>query len=432
MASNKQPPSGPNGVPLTGIPDGRPKGLFGTWNIKGPAITHITTWDARGKMTGDATNTREVDVITSSRGGKSSNRRQPLPASTTLWIKPTSYERSVVRMDLVQQGKYTAYRDNGRVSRIEHYLSQNMEAWAQTRGSGPFGWWWSGANQTLLEIDNTRNRLITECLLNLKDQKVNLGENLATAKQTVDLFAKHGSTLFRSIRAAKQGNWKRAFGELGLNPRGKPVGLGLSQRYLEYIYGIKPLMGDIYGAYELLKEQLDNPALLVYARRVLRDSYERDVEGKDVSRGFNFTRKEQAWRQDKIQLVGRINSSLSRDVARAGISNPASLAWDLLPWSFVVDWSLPIGSVLAALDATQGLDFVGGYISRTGKRTEVQTFHSRRSSGWVTNQPWIQVAFGYSNVREGLSRWPRPAPYVKNPLSSSHVVTALALLRQIM
>lgn len=36
--------------------------------------------------------------------------------------------------------------------------------------------------------------------------------------------------------------------------------------------------------------------------------------------------------------------------AKVGLTNPLSVAWELIPFSFVVDWFLPIGKYLDALD----------------------------------------------------------------------------------
>jgi hypothetical protein len=296
-------------------------------------------------------------------------------------------------------------------------------------------WWPTPLDPTIAEDSNTRARLITECLLNLKDQKVNLGENLATAKQTYDLFAKNGSTLFKSLQAARRGNWKTAFGHLGLAPKGRPVGLGLSQRYLEYIYGLKPLMSDIYGGYELLKEQL-TPALLVYARRRLEIDNDLQYERTDISRGLKLQYHDARERVDKIQLVGKVSDNYSRDLARAGITNPLGLAWELVPWSFAIDWATPIGSVLSAMDATHGLEFIGGYISRTGRSTvsvKAERYPTAVSGSlyWQPLQPGVSVMFRFSNVREKLTSWPAPLFYAKSPFSSSHAITALALARQL-
>jgi hypothetical protein len=36
------------------------------------------------------------------------------------------------------------------------------------------------------------------------------------------------------------------------------------------------------------------------------------------------------------------------------------VAWELVPFSFVLDWFIPIGSYLSQLDASAGMEFLGG------------------------------------------------------------------------
>ncbi len=411
-----------------GIPDGRPSGLFDYFSQQAATKYRYIVYNPGGSVSSDVTTNGQHNMLQSTRNGKTSNRKLPIAGTSSNWMPPSSYNRNIWRVELIQPGEFRINRSWGEVYQVEMWESANSLVWHQTRSEWK-DWWEGGQSTYSLSNDNTRSRLVTECLLNLKDQKVNLGENLATLKQTVDMFAKNGSTLFQSLREAKRGNWKGAFGHLGLRPTGKPIGLGLSQRYLEYIYGLQPLMGDLYGGYELINEQL-KPALLVYARRVLRDEATRNYESWDASRWLKIRRECQSRRRDKIQLVGKIKSSVARDVARAGLSNPASLAWDLLPWSFAVDWALPIGSTLSALDAAQGLDFVGGYISRVVEGTEVASAYDS-AYGWYCHKPFIQAAFQFSNVREKLTDWPAPQYYAKSPFSTSHMVTALALFRQL-
>jgi len=47
-------------------------------------------------------------------------------------------------------------------------------------------------------------------------------------------------------------------------------------------------------------------------------------------------------------------------LAQTGFTNPLNLGWELLPFSFVVDWFVGIGPYLEARSAWDGLTFVDG------------------------------------------------------------------------
>jgi hypothetical protein len=54
--------------------------------------------------------------------------------------------------------------------------------------------------------------------------------------------------------------------------------------------------------------------------------------------------------------------------------NPAELAWEVIPFSFVVDWAIPIGDTLSALDALRGVTGIQG--TESAKYTRV-------TKGWI-------------------------------------------------
>jgi len=55
-----------------------------------------------------------------------------------------------------------------------------------------------------------------------------------------------------------------------------------------------------------------------------------------------------------------INNSSLRRLAQVGLTNPLTVAYDLMPWTWVFDWVLPLGSWINSLDATVGLSWVDG------------------------------------------------------------------------
>ena len=50
-----------------------------------------------------------------------------------------------------------------------------------------------------------------------------------------------------------------------------------------------------------------------------------------------------------------ISSMGSKTLSETGFSNPLSVAWEIVPWSFVIDWMIPVGDYLNGLDALCGV-----------------------------------------------------------------------------
>lgn len=373
--------------------------------------------------------TPDCALLFSMKGPRTVKPLKVIPGTSTKWRDASTYERSSYAIVGIEEGQYTFTHALGYVRYIDKYFTPDSVSFASYEDNLTDWWVSSHLGVTLGEISNTNARLITECLLELKGQKANLGEALATARQTADLFAASSRRFFMSLMAARRGRWREAFGVLGLRTRGEPVGLGVAQRYLEYTYGIRPLVQDIYGLYELLIEQV-KPAMLLKAKRSLTETRSREYAKEDFGRALKHTYVEEHKRVDRIQIVARLDDTSLRMISQAGLSNPLSLAWDLMPWSFLIDWGLPIGNVLAALDAHHGLTFVDGFQSRVGRAT-----YSRSSRAylprWKTDKEWKMAKFRFSFVRKSLPGFPRPVIYAKNPFSTGHVLNALALFRQL-
>lgn len=350
------------------------------------------------------------------RAGKSSNRRRPIGDTSTLWIPNSNYERSICLRTKLAVGRY--YNVVGKVE------NQFYPPYSDSHSYYPWkGRHWAGLyNTRILEDSNAMNRCITECLLKLKDAKAELGANLATAKQTYNMFADNAFKLVSAYRAARRGNWRGAVDHLGISP--KSAG-GISKngaaRWLEYQYGWKPLMSDIYGLKELLEEQTKSSAMLLHARRVLRDT----VSGSENAGQFLY--EENSKRSHTVHLTARVSDRFGYDVSRAGLINPLTIAWEVVPWSFLVDWVMPVGNVLEALDATHGLTFVGGF--RTVRGEGSTTITQLRNGSQIVRGNGRSRIEHFSVVREALFSFPQPIPYFKSPFSTPHALNALALIR---
>lgn len=258
------------------------------------------------------------------------------------------------------------------------------------------------------------NEAVTKALNKLADQKVNLGENLATLGQTVRLFYSPCKFLYEGLMHMRKDKQMAPFLTKSFQDliRGG-VDKAVAAKYLAYVYGFKPLMQDIYALTELGKLQASGPLLLN-----ARASSSRQLSAPDQTYYNASTKRQEAWA--KIQGVSKTNVSLwaqldpthkgIRTLNQLGLVNPVSLVWELVPYSFVVDWFVPVGPILQAYSAPAGLLFVDGSLSR------------RVSASWVSSN-WSNTIFGDTPIvaskgtgeyqyegynRQHLTEFPRP------------------------
>lgn len=389
----------------------------------GSVVTHNRedvarfTWDP-GKVTGG--------FISFPDGSKF--RRSTNYARCVYWVEPKSPERTVTRWDYPRNtGKFDT-SPGGYFSDVMH----NSLGWDILSPQVPHVTNPPDIHSTL------RNQCVTKALGDLADAKANIGENLATLSQIIRLVKDPLTTIVKEVKKIreKKSLWNlfnRSYRELA---QGRALD-GAAREYLKYVYGWKPLVRDIYGIMELAKEAGNRP-LLIHATgrgRSERFHANRKIDHNDIVRTnvHDVTSMSRGscslWAQPDPNWAG------ARSLNQLGLLNPASLAWELVPASFVVDWVLPIGPVLQALTATAGLSFVNGSISQrvSARWAYNQAFLPFSGIKVLSTSPATGLAAYEGYRREELQSWPRPGFWFDpDPLrlkrdGSDRIFKALAL-----
>lgn len=369
--------------------------------------------------------------------------KQPIeqvPGTTSKGRKPTAYTRRVYSQVTVQETKAFGIRKSTGLVTRELVTSLNTTFLNNAAKTQKLGVFIANGVDPYGNVDfaNERDRSVTECLLKLQDNKVDLGVALAELRKTSTHLAKSATDLWRALGFLRNKKWgrlgnilsKRAPGFRGkVNP-----GMTSARYWLEYNYAWKPLIMEVGGLMELVKLQLE-PALLVHATRTVHNRGTFVVSDLDYPAGYNwstpgFTVRAGYKRASTTRLTGRISSAHLR-YASQGFTNPVNVAWELMPYSFVIDWSLPVGNYLSALTATHGLTFTwgstvmryfcNGYADLKLPRDDT-LYHYEGTNGTTE-------IFKFGMDRQVYSSFPRPVLYAKNPFSTSHAISALALLR---
>lgn len=302
------------------------------------------------------------------------------------------------------------------------FLSPALTRWNMDRWVGPSG--------SLVPDVNARNRAETEALVKLKDMKVNFGEALAESRSTLSHLAKTTSTLLRAYSYARRGKWSKVLDQLKINRKRKWSTKDPASRWLELQFGWTPLLSDIKGAMELSQAGLRDRLQLLSAERNLIGSYDAE-ELSTVSQSDGLSScLFQGTRGISVKLYARVKDEDIANLTSLGLTDPAQVAWALVPFSFLIDWVVPIGSYLEALGATKGLTFV------SGTRTEFINGYVEINAQPISNRQAGDVAFSKLGAlalmdRKTYSGFPFPLPYVKSPFSTSHTISALALIRTI-
>lgn len=285
-----------------------------------------------------------------------------------------------------------------------------------------------------------RERLLVDLLKNVGDQKWSMGQAIVEGREAITMIGGAARTLSKAMFAATRKDWRGLARALNVKPgkAGKHAD-DTSSGWLAYSFGWVPLVEDITSAALFLGGLLDDEKLLIMARGSMSKSRTETVPGAftQATGGAVITTswKEKRTRKSdlKMSLYYSVTTSQLYELSRYGIIG-ASTPWAVMPMSFLVDWVLPIGDFLAALDATIGLKYQGGSYTHFDRSTASRKRSSITAGAGVV-LPGSEVLWSpverFDMVRTVYPSNPIPVPlYVKNPFSVWKTVTSIALLRQ--
>lgn len=257
-----------------------------------------------------------------------------------------------------------------------------------------------------------------------------LAETLAERKDSIAMIVKRSTQLLKFSNALRKFRFEDAAKALGMNltsrsdtrsnsklnrrsrsrrswrgPDGRPLKLtkDFGGNFLEFHLGWQPLVGDIGNAINVLQKGI--PPVI--------------VKGRGSSKRTTVSRPN-SWESTKTNVETRVMLIANVAVTNPnlwlanslGFVNPASVAWALVPFSFVIDWFVNIGDILG-----QCTDFLGlsleypattrlDSLSYTYGRTDV--YHP---GGYTYNAISMSRSLGISYPKlqirpfSGLSSW---------------------------
>lgn len=197
----------------------------------------------------------------------------------------------------------------------------------------------------------------------------------------------------------------------------------VSSVILEYRYGWSPLMQDIKAACDVISKPI--PDAPIRASSSISFTYL-------VNNGYGDTPCQAT---DRCTIKGRVRvSNPALDLAnRMGLLNPASVAWEAVPFSFVVDWFLPVGNFLGNLTDFVGCDLIDTSITAT------RTWYVEKDPGYVYKGATGTDLVFSSNRASGRGKvmkravgvsLPRPPLQFGTGLTPGRAINAVALLLQ--
>jgi hypothetical protein len=205
---------------------------------------------------------------------------------------------------------------------------------------------------------------ITEVILALKKGRVN---------DAISALANHGgrvTTRKRLVNRSRMNRLRRQNGEQPLSAADYA-----SNMWLELQFGWLPILSDIHDIIMVIQGSLDNGSGILGFNGYGEASFNNEISTsitslRSDSNGSSFYESCPATLSGKgvvrasYHATYRVSNDVMDILAQLGLTNPLSIAWEIVPFSFVIDWFLPIGDWLDSMQADAGLELLSLNYSR--------------------------------------------------------------------
>lgn len=268
-------------------------------------------------------------------------------------VLPTNFSRKVGRIDSLS---------DVRVTTSSHKLEANQSIGFRglTLDESPHGHLYS--NGTVTPPSWLTNACIQGCIQTLNDKRALIMEDFFQAKQTVDMAVGIFNLIVKLFLLAWKRDWRglrRLLRSVGHEPTRK-----VANGWLMFYYGIRPLVGTMSA----ILDSYEPRVRLLSATRKDRTPADPDEFVKGYSNCVTEGKAE--WLVQCKLFVSVKQDSTIRAWNAFGFTgddrdiDALILFWALTPYSFVVDWILPVERFLSTRMWSSGIDYQYGFVSK--------------------------------------------------------------------
>jgi hypothetical protein len=185
----------------------------------------------------------------------------------------------------------------------------------------------------------------------------------------------------------------------------------ISRNYLGYRYGFRPLMYEVESALEAIHSTGISRAVRKTARGRASDSSNKTVSGAaPVDSRFDYVTNTATTYSARAGVLYELERD--PDTFGVGFDQLPSAAWELIPFSFIVDWYFNVGSYIGAITPKVGVKVLGEWTTVVREATTSRETHFERGGTHGNGMPLQILANGmareevtsrFINRRTGIS-----------------------------
>lgn len=198
--------------------------------------------------------------------------------------------------------------------------------------------------------NNLQQQLLQKLSSKIKGSEFNLAVSLSQMDQTVNMLSQNLGKLGRAFLAVKRGDFSTAARQLNARPPKNVKSLrtsDVSGRWLELQYGWLPLLSDCYESAQLFENISNGPRSKLFRAKVWEG---REIEMSQSPTNYSSKMSGKVTRYLQYEMYEEMSA-----LRQMGLLDPLSVIWENIPYSFVVDWFIPIGKYLDNLNQIPSL-----------------------------------------------------------------------------
>lgn len=223
-------------------------------------------------------------------------------------------------------------------------------------------------------IETVKGLAVTQAHANVDVSALLALATVAEGRKTVSSMASILTRVVRIVKAAKRLDAKYLANEL--SPK------EVADRYMELRYAIRPLIYDVRGVVKAV--ETDKSAPRTDMRQTFRGyaadlKQQKDTKLRDIAWLCQGT-----WdRKIDLSVSARAGVLCSVDIEQYntwGLDQPLETMWELMPFSFIVDWFINAGDVISSWTPNAGVSQKASWVTVKHRLTNTCKLVSARST----------------------------------------------------